>query len=59
VWTVRGLEVIASADGVYLKGEFGALRNVQPLVQLLYVAEKVHQDLARGVGAAAVRRWLG
>jgi hypothetical protein len=58
VWDVGGLEVSAATDGVRIKGESPALADVGLMARRLHVAQAVHQNLARGVGAAAVKRRL-
>jgi hypothetical protein len=57
-WTMSPtFEVWASGRGIELHGDLPAM-DVATLVQLLHVAYRVHRDLQRGVGTAAVMRSL-
>jgi hypothetical protein len=61
-WTWDGSFGQCAFYRVGCNGSLGAtmsyLQGVDALVQLLRVAESVRYDLSRGVGAAAVKRWL-
>jgi hypothetical protein len=57
-WTMSpSFEVWASGSGIELHGDL-PVADVAALVQLLHVAYRVHRDLQRGVGTAAVMRSL-
>jgi hypothetical protein len=57
-WTMSpSFEVWVSVRGIELYGDLPAA-DVANLVQLLHVAYRVHRDLKRGVGTAAVMRSL-
>jgi hypothetical protein len=57
-WTMTPtFEVWASTRGIELHGDL-PLADIGALVQLLHVAYRVHRDLKRGVGTAAVMRSL-
>lgn len=47
-------EVSASREGVMVQGHSACMESVEPLVQLLKLAESAHQQLSRGVPPEAV-----
>jgi hypothetical protein len=54
VWEVGdAFTIVATPQAVELHGDL-ATTSVAVLVQLLHVADRVHRDLRRGVGIAAV-----